>query len=133
MKSSQHKSATTSGNLWKPHPEAPDLESARLCFCLFEMKSGETKKQNHQKGVEGSSHIDPDQDADALDAMLNGIQGIQDRATGSDETPGKEDKPGEGTSSSKEETPGKEDKPGKGDKPGNSSKRQAQIAWCSNV
>ena len=68
--------------------------------------------------MESSSHIDPDQDADGLDAMLNGLTGVQDRANGSDaETP-----PGNGATPSKEETPGKEYKLGKGDKPGNSSK-----------
>ena len=73
-----------SSSLWKPQPEAPDLESARLYVVLFEMKSGNTQKQHNEKRVEGSAHVDPDQDAHALDAMLNGLQEIQDRETGSD-------------------------------------------------
>ena len=69
-----------------------------------------------KKGVEGSAHVDPDQDAHALDAMLNGLQGIQDRATGSDA----DTAPCKGASTNKADTPSKEDKgkedKGKGDK-----------------
>ena len=66
--------------------------------------------------MEGSAHVDPDQDAHALDAMLNGLQGIQDRATGSVANTA----PCKGASANQEETPSREDKgkkdKGKGDK-----------------
>ena len=81
-------------NLWKPHPEAPDLESARLYFCLYEMKSGETRKTASAKSVEGTSHIDPAKDKEAVDSMLAGISDCVggDAAKGSDEEA--EEKPG---------------------------------------
>ena len=59
-----------------------------------------------KKGVEGSAHVDPDQDAHALDAMLNGLKEIQDRATGSDA----DTAPCKGASANQEETSSKEDK-----------------------
>jgi hypothetical protein len=62
-----------SANLWKPHPEAPELESARLYFCMSEMKHGETKKRTSSKAVEGTCNIDPAADQEALDEMLKGI------------------------------------------------------------
>ena len=72
-------------NRWKPHPEAPDLASARLYFCMYEMKSGETKKRTAAKSVEGTCNMDPEKDAEALDAMLKGVtRHINDGAKASD-------------------------------------------------
>ena len=60
-------------NLWRPHPELPNDESARLYFCLHEMKSGETKKKTSAKSIEGSSVMNPDEDEEAVGAMLKGV------------------------------------------------------------
>ena len=84
----------TNANIWKPHPEAPDLQSARLYFCLYEVKSGGTRKTTSAKSVECTSHIDPAKDKEALDSMLASVSNHVggDAAKGSDEEA--EEKPG---------------------------------------
>ena len=61
-------------NLWRPHPELPGDESARLYFCLYEMKSGETKKKASAKLIEGSTAMNPEDD-EAVGAMIKGVTG----------------------------------------------------------
>ena len=108
-------------NLWKPHPEAPDLASARLYFCMYEMKSGETKKRTAAKSVEGTCNMDPENDAEALDAMLKGVTShINDGAKASDddqETAETNDKAKKAEKSKKGDAPKKGEKPQKSEKP----------------
>ena len=103
-------------NLWKPHPEAPDLESARLYFCLYEMKTGETKKRTSSKAVEGTSKMDPEKDPEALVAMLKGISNnvAGDAAKDSDEDKEPERK---GSRLKKGDKLRKSEKTTKGDRP----------------
>lgn len=109
-------------NLWKPHPELPDLASARLYFCLYEMKSGETKKRTAAKSVEGSCNVDPEKDEAAVDAMLKGVTShINDGSDEEKETAANEEK------TKKEETPKKGEKPKKGEQPKKGAKPSTNL------